>query len=410
MNANFCNHRCPLPLVKCVLVIGALASGMLFAAPLQAATERTKNFVVHAATAEIAHQVGEAAEVYRRELAIEWLGMEFKPWGQPCPITVTVGTMGAGGATTFTFDRGEVYNWNMRIQGSLERILDSVLPHEISHTVFATHFRRPLPRWADEGAATLVEHESERRRQSLLAQQLISDRTKIPLKTLLTIKEYPQEMQKVLMLYAEGYTLAHFLVDRGGKSKFVKFLDEAHQAGWDRALKRHYEYTSVKSLETEWQSWVMAGEPASAAIDAGSLATNSAQPDDQKLLIRSQSPDDAEAETSGSNDVPAGRQAPPSQTVPVPFTGEEKETAPATRPGPRKQRAIAFDGSAEQNLSAANNVRRLPKRGLKFPLISRPASYTSTTEAARPDLAGMNAEQSRLSRERLTTELPKSPQ
>src|SRR5258708_36067887 len=87
-----------------------------------------------------------------------------------------VGQLGAGGATTFSFfpnaqGSAEVCNWDMQIQGSLERILDSVLPHEVSHTIFACHFRRPLPRWADEGAATLAEHESERSRQEQTLKQ-----------------------------------------------------------------------------------------------------------------------------------------------------------------------------------------------------------------------------------------------
>ena len=53
----------------------------------------------------------------------------------------------------------------MSIQGSRQRILDSVLPHEVTHTIFASHFRQPLPRWADEGACTTVEHASERAKQ-----------------------------------------------------------------------------------------------------------------------------------------------------------------------------------------------------------------------------------------------------
>ena len=95
-------------------------------------------------------------------------------WAEPCPITVQVGDhMGAGGATSFMFERGEVYGWRMTIQGSLERVLDSVLPHEVTHTIFATHFRRPLPRWADEGACTTVEHASERaKQQTMLVDQL----------------------------------------------------------------------------------------------------------------------------------------------------------------------------------------------------------------------------------------------
>ena len=104
----------------------------------------------------------------------------------------------------------------MAIQGTEERILDSVLPHEISHMIFASYFRRPLPRWADEGAATLVEHESERLRQTKLLDQVIRTSKRIPLRQLLNIKEYPENMQDVLTLYAEGYSLADYLVQQKG--------------------------------------------------------------------------------------------------------------------------------------------------------------------------------------------------
>ena len=109
---------------------------------------KSANFVVSASTPEIAEQVGVLAEKYRKELAIEWTGAELPRWAEPCPITVKTGpNLGAGGATSFMFDRGEVYGWRMNIQGSLERVLDSVLPHEVTHTIFASHFRQPLPRW-----------------------------------------------------------------------------------------------------------------------------------------------------------------------------------------------------------------------------------------------------------------------
>ena len=133
------------------------------------ASYRTPNFAVTAATPEIAEQIGRAAEKFRSELAVEWLGKEMQNWSQPCPITVQVGEhLGAGGATSFVFEHGEVFGWRMTIQGSLERVLDSVLPHEVTHTVFATHLRQPLPRWADEGACTTVEHASERAKQQAM--------------------------------------------------------------------------------------------------------------------------------------------------------------------------------------------------------------------------------------------------
>lgn len=270
----------------------ALAVATLFVATcpavLSAARFETDNFIVTAPTEQFARQVAEAAEYFRHELAIEWLG-EALPgnWSSKCPIKCKVGQIGAGGATTFTFNNGEVYGWHMSIQGTEERILDSVLPHEVSHMIFASHFRRPLPRWADEGAATLVEHESERLRQTKLLNQVIRTSKRIPLRQLLNIKEYPKDMQDVLTLYAEGYALADYLVQQKGdrgKQVYLDFLDDAHRHGWDTAFEKHYG-TTVAAVEQEWTGWVMAGSPpltptgqalvavADAPVEAGSSQT-----------------------------------------------------------------------------------------------------------------------------------------
>jgi hypothetical protein len=142
------------------------------------ARQQSPNFIVETPDPKLAAQIAQAAEKYRRDLAVEWLGKAMPNWSQPCVMTVQVGPqLGAGGATTFVFDKGEVFGWRMSIQGPVERIFDSVLPHEITHMVFASHFRRPLPRWADEGGATSVEHQSERSKYRLmLAQFLRRDR------------------------------------------------------------------------------------------------------------------------------------------------------------------------------------------------------------------------------------------
>ena len=267
------------------LLVGALAS--------VGAGFRTPNFVVEAPTAEFAKQVGEAAEVYRKELAIEWTGQPLPGnWKNPCPISVKVGNIGAGGATTFNFAAGEVYGWKMEIQGSEQRILDSVLPHEINHTIFASHFRRPLPRWADEGAASLIEHDSERNRLRDIHSRVMGTRRKIPLKALLDIKNYPQDKQDVLTLYAEGHSLADFLIQKSSKPKYLQLMAMAYDRGWEPALKSLYGFQSIETLEKEWDQWVMAGS-AKLNIPAGSqIATRDRNPSDSPT-IRGQSPDDS---------------------------------------------------------------------------------------------------------------------
>jgi hypothetical protein len=265
--------------LRIALLAGAIAS--------LGATYKTQNFIVTAPTAEFAEQVGQAAEIYRRDLSIEWIGREMPRWSAPCPIHVTVGTMGAGGATTFNFERGEVFGWKMNIQGSEERILDSVLPHEINHTIFACYFRRPLPRWADEGAASLIEHESERMRLRKLHDQALGTRRKIPLRTLLEMKEYPSDQQQVLTLYAEGHSLAEYLIAKSSKSAYLKFLNDAHRRGWDAALKSSFGYERVEDLEAEWDKWVIAGSPMRVAPRGQELAER----DGESPVVRGQSPE-----------------------------------------------------------------------------------------------------------------------
>ena len=202
-------------LLRLAALVPALV--LLSARSSPGASFSTANFVVTTGDANFARQCAQTAEKFRAQLAREWLGHELPRWFRPCQVSVTVGQIGAGGATTFTFAAGQVFGWDMRVQGTPERILDSVIPHEVSHTVFASYFRRPLPRWADEGAASLVEHESERRRQSLLLQQVFNTPQRIPLTSLISMKEYPGDMQSVLTLYAEGYSLADYLVQSGGE-------------------------------------------------------------------------------------------------------------------------------------------------------------------------------------------------
>src|SRR5262245_27526216 len=214
------------------------------------ASFRSQNFIVEAANAEIARQVAEYAEHYRREKALQWLGFEMQPWPEPCPLRVTVTMKGSSGATTFAFDQGQVLGQSMHIEGTLERLLASVLPHEVTHTVFAYHFRQPVPRWADEGGSVLSEDEIERRRHDKLVWEILSTpRRFIPLRRLLELKTYPND---VMVLYAQGYSVTEFLVSKSSRPAFLNFIADGMRSGWDNALRTHYGYQSVEQLEKAW--------------------------------------------------------------------------------------------------------------------------------------------------------------
>jgi hypothetical protein len=164
------------------------------------------------------------------------------------------------------FDRGEVYGWRMNIQGPLDRVLDSVLPHEVTHTIFASHFRQPLPRWADEGACTTVEHAAERAKQQRMLIDFLKTGRGIPFSRMFAMKEYPPD---VLPLYSQGYALAEFLIDRGGKKKYLQYLaDGLHSEQWVAATQKHYGFGSLGELQNTWLDWVRQGRPLASKPDA----------------------------------------------------------------------------------------------------------------------------------------------
>jgi hypothetical protein len=252
-----------------------------------AAGYRTTNFVVSAPTPALAKEIGDTAEMWRQKLAIEWLGEPMPPWSKSCPINARVSPeLGAGGATSFVFDRGEVFNWDMRIQGTRERVLDSVLPHEITHTIFASYFRQPLPRWADEGACTTVEHRSEIAKQERMLIDFLKTNRGIPFSTMFAMKDYPRD---VLPLYSQGHSLAQWLIEQRGKQAFLAFVaDGLEDENWPRAVEKHYGYHDLYALQNSWLDWVKQGRPQLAPTGEAiaSLASHTTP------VVRGQSPDD----------------------------------------------------------------------------------------------------------------------
>lgn len=253
--------------------------------PSQKAVVQSQNFIVFANHPEWAQEVVQVAEQLRSDLAVYWLGTELPAWPQRCPLHVNdAENLGAGGETRFALQRGVPGNWMMSVQGTRQRILDSVLPHEITHTIFATHFGRTgkyVPRWADEGASTTVEHEAEKRKHRHFLQQFLKTGRGLAFNEMFRLKEYPQD---ILPLYAQGHSAVQFLLDQAGPRHFIKFLEMGMQTeNWPAALQQHYAYQSIGDFQVSWNRWLLDGSPADLAAYAP--------------LLRNQKPDPATPES-----------------------------------------------------------------------------------------------------------------
>jgi len=327
-----------------LLALFALAL-LLAPGSARAATFTTPNFTVSAPDEALARRFGEMAEYYRKEKALEWLGQEMPQWPERCPLRVRIGENGAGGATTFSFSsengRGYVASQSMEIHGPVRQLLNSVLPHEITHTVFAFHFGRPVPRWADEGGSVLSENDEERTNHDIRCREILNQGKAFRLGVLFRMTEYPRDM---IVLYAEGYSVAAYLVERGGggregRRKLLQFLGEGMKGStershgspesWNLAAQRVFNIENTDALEAQWIENLKNPNAARiAARDSKPAPTTLAVPTGGKP---------AEFTSAGRPDVRSSANAAlPVLEGPVKSArGAAPENEPATRPVPR---------------------------------------------------------------------------
>jgi hypothetical protein len=227
-----------------------LATGLL--PLLSGASFRSSNFSVEAPSREVAQRVAERAEDCRTSIARAWLGKNLPNWSARCPIRVRLTSGEAGGLTSFGFNQGRVTDQSMTVEGRLDRILASALPHEVTHTIFAGYFGGPMPRWADEGASLLSEDVRERQRHDQIAVDLLSRHGEVPLARLFQIEDYPKDL---MSFYGQGYSISRFLIEMGGRQRFLQFIRDGLKDGWDAATRVHYQLASVRELDRAWRSW-----------------------------------------------------------------------------------------------------------------------------------------------------------
>lgn len=295
---------------------------------------QTPNFAVDAPTPELAQSIGQWAEHYRKAKAMEWLGQEMPNWPEPCPLKVKVSMNGSGGATSFAFDRGRILSQDMQIEGAVDRLVASVLPHEITHTVFAHYFRVPVPRWADEGGSVLSEDDIERARHDRLVREILqSPGRAIPLRRLFVMTQYPRD---VMVLYAEGYSVTSFLVGKSNRTQFLAFVARGMRGDWDGACKQFYGYESVDALEADWLKYlrdnrqdrptILANNPQPQQVASNLLASTTrttAPPADPlegtgRTVIRGQMPDESRAGWTTPGTRPGGGVGMPTSLPPTP--------------------------------------------------------------------------------------------
>lgn len=225
-----------------------------------AALAHSDNFLVVAPDRQAAEAVLAAAEQHRRDLAVEWLGEELPPSVGMTVIHVEFSDQADKGLA-WPIDTPARSLHKLWLVGRPEKVVGATLRHEITHIVLATQFPGRLPAWADEGAASLQDDPERRAVRSRLLAWWAETGNWPRLEAVFAKSTISPGDQAS---YAVAASLTEFLLNRGGKARFLRFAMDGKAAGYPAALMHHYQIAGIGALETQWQQWVRQGCGASA--------------------------------------------------------------------------------------------------------------------------------------------------
>lgn len=138
-------------------------------------------------------------------------------------------------------------------------LIESVLPHELTHLLFreiTTGLKTDahIPLWLNEGMASFEESSRHYKEEVSLA---FKKGGIIPVEELVSLKQYPEDMAKNSLFYAESASLVDFLINSYGGQKFLSFSEKLIRGGKDisEALRDVY-YPDIKDVSGLSKAWV----------------------------------------------------------------------------------------------------------------------------------------------------------
>lgn len=226
----------------------------------------TTNFRVCCDESEaLAIDLSRHAESLRAKLRSQWLGEDSgTDWTPKCEVVLHssrqsyAAAVGRGsertvGSSLVKVAGGQITNRRVDLVGGQVPYVSAALPHELTHVVLRDRFpTNPIPRWADEGAATLADTSDKQERHRKDFQKALADGTTLSAATLLTSDEYPRA-DRWGTFYGESVSLTKFLVERDSPARFIGFVQAADSKGYDKALQDIYGIKNLADLDHEWR-------------------------------------------------------------------------------------------------------------------------------------------------------------
>jgi hypothetical protein len=226
----------------------------------------SEHFVVYSvAGAPAADQIAELCEARRTELRAKWLGSDTPAdWNVRCDVVLhatqesylaAVGRSGVGtlGSSLVHYDKQQVAGRRIDLLARDQQTALSALPHELTHVVLADRFgQQALPRWADEGIATLADSSEKQRLHLVDLQRGLAAGLTPRLTDLLFATEYPPSNQRA-MYYGSSLALVRYLSTLDRTERVLDFVEKSMQSGHRVALMEVYGLESLAQLERGWR-------------------------------------------------------------------------------------------------------------------------------------------------------------
>lgn len=235
--------------------------------PLDWKHGETEHFIYHFIHSYVATPISVEAEFHFRVIARE-LGLEALP-GAAEKSHIYIFEKADDWKAFQVNARLEPWTGGIHSRGSLfivrdpsHKFANNSLGHEIAHLILFRLYRRPLPRWVDEGFAeyvsrlTRASYQRARNYNARPSSQSIAADRLIPLPQLVALADYPPGEQ-IDVFYHESERLVRFLV-AASPSGFRALLDAvANGEPFDTALSRNYagRFFDVAALEKEFVSY-----------------------------------------------------------------------------------------------------------------------------------------------------------
>jgi Peptidase MA superfamily len=225
----------------------------------------TPNFLIFHADSGLAESAAQAAESVRAAQAKRWGSSALQgAWSTRCEIYLypdgkafakaTGQPESSPGFSTIESDRKQITTRRVHLRADQPRLVDAVLPHEVTHVVVADLFTaQQIPRWADEGIAVLAEPETEQNLRAADLRESLSSGQVFELRQLMSTDT--PEAKDWSLYYAQSVSLTRFLVDQGTPAQLIQFVRESGRKGADAALREVYRIGGFAELQKQWQDY-----------------------------------------------------------------------------------------------------------------------------------------------------------